>query len=76
MPLKEGDWLVQNGANSAVGLAVIQLAKVKHQLRKDRSTPPVDLKINIFEELLICPVPVYPDPRFLESKFRIADPYS
>jgi hypothetical protein len=25
---------------------------------------------------LICPVPVYPDPRFLESKFRIADPYS
>ena len=26
--LKEGDWLVQNGANSAVGQAVIQIAKV------------------------------------------------
>jgi NADPH:quinone reductase-like Zn-dependent oxidoreductase len=47
VPLKEGDWLVQNGANSAVGLAVIQLAKVKHQIRKDHSTPPVDLTINI-----------------------------
>jgi hypothetical protein len=48
VPLKEGDWLVQNGANSAVGLAVIQLAKVKHQLRKDRSTPPVDLTLFLF----------------------------
>lgn len=28
VPLKEGDWVVQNGANSAVGLAVIQIAKV------------------------------------------------
>jgi NADPH:quinone reductase-like Zn-dependent oxidoreductase len=28
VPLKEGEWLLQNGANSAVGLAVIQLAKV------------------------------------------------
>lgn len=26
--LKPGDWLVQNGANSQVGLNVIQLAKV------------------------------------------------
>ena len=26
--LKEGDWVVQNGANSAVGLAAIQIAKV------------------------------------------------
>lgn len=25
--LKEGDWIVQNGGNSQVGLAVIQLAK-------------------------------------------------
>ncbi|THH02685.1 hypothetical protein EW026_g208 [Hermanssonia centrifuga] len=27
--LKEGDWLVQNGANSAVGQTVIQIAKLK-----------------------------------------------
>lgn len=28
VPLKGEDWVVQNGANSAVGLAVIQIAKV------------------------------------------------
>jgi mitochondrial enoyl-[acyl-carrier protein] reductase / trans-2-enoyl-CoA reductase len=27
--LKEGDWLVQNGANSGVGQNVIQLAKIR-----------------------------------------------
>ena len=26
--LREGDWVVQNGANSAVGLALIQIARV------------------------------------------------
>ena len=26
--LGEGDWVVQNGANSAVGLALIQIARV------------------------------------------------
>lgn len=25
--LKEGDWVLQNGANSQVGLAVIQIAR-------------------------------------------------
>ena len=28
VPLRDGDWIVQNGANSAVGLAVIEIAKV------------------------------------------------
>ena len=28
VPLKKGDWVVQNGANSAVGLAAIQICKV------------------------------------------------
>ncbi len=29
MPLEEGDWIVQNAANSSVGQCVIQLAKLK-----------------------------------------------
>src|SRR5271167_2469077 len=43
--LKEGDWLVQNGANSGVGQNVIQLARIRGfktvNIIRDRYTPEV-----------------------------------
>lgn len=48
--LQEGDWIIQNGANSTVGLAIVQMARERgirtiNVVRHDRPTPELPLKM-------------------------------
>lgn len=48
--LQEGDWIIQNGANSMVGLAIVQMARERgirtiNVVRHDRPTPELPLKL-------------------------------